>query len=443
MDGPSLAPQWLSFGRDPGPPARGGDRRPVHPRRENSSHNLAFASSTLEGNPRVLNRSRSSPMFDGGKSDRAKSPRSPKHASPSGTPPKTTPRSEPASILHAHIHSQIVAQEKPPSLDDEDNFPSLDNTKTTRPPLLYSRSQPNLLDEYKPGSGKKPTSAPMSPRQGGGSSSSSSSPVSSPPATMAQIVAPVVVVAAPPAAQPLSEQVQIEKLKSLVPTLPPGLPKASRHRLDFSSLKKSGGSSSSGQPVPMKKPASPIGRQAFFRKFPSEPAMLLPVDAHTSGQKAALHVTPGPAGIGAGAGPGPAAAREDKPPAPRKGSTGEDKEDRNDFFRGLVRREKSGENLTSGSYVRTSPLANTHVESAVEAPSPAPVDEESVPAPEPVAVPSAEDEERFMRGLGWVPEEEDHVPELDADEIAKGRLKLMTLSDPGTVSKLNKLHATL
>jgi len=30
---------------------------------------------------------------------------------------------------------------------------------------------------------------------------------------------------------------------------------------------------------------------------------------------------------------------------------------------------------------------------------------------------SVEDEERFLRNLGWVPEEEDHVPELTEEEI--------------------------
>jgi len=30
---------------------------------------------------------------------------------------------------------------------------------------------------------------------------------------------------------------------------------------------------------------------------------------------------------------------------------------------------------------------------------------------------SLEDEERFLRDLGWVPEEEDHVPELTEEEI--------------------------
>lgn len=36
----------------------------------------------------------------------------------------------------------------------------------------------------------------------------------------------------------------------------------------------------------------------------------------------------------------------------------------------------------------------------------------------------AEDEERFLRLLGWVPEEEDHVPELEEEEIAEVRHKL-------------------
>jgi len=42
----------------------------------------------------------------------------------------------------------------------------------------------------------------------------------------------------------------------------------------------------------------------------------------------------------------------------------------------------------------------------------------------PTQLPNVEDEERFLRLLGWVPEEEDHVPELDEDEIAEVRLKI-------------------
>jgi hypothetical protein len=37
---------------------------------------------------------------------------------------------------------------------------------------------------------------------------------------------------------------------------------------------------------------------------------------------------------------------------------------------------------------------------------------------------TVEDEERFLRLLGWVPDEEDHVPELEEDEIAEVRLKI-------------------
>lgn len=40
------------------------------------------------------------------------------------------------------------------------------------------------------------------------------------------------------------------------------------------------------------------------------------------------------------------------------------------------------------------------------------------------ALPDEEDEERFLRLLGWRPEEEDHVPELEEAEIAEVRLKI-------------------
>jgi len=44
-------------------------------------------------------------------------------------------------------------------------------------------------------------------------------------------------------------------------------------------------------------------------------------------------------------------------------------------------------------------------------------------APEPKLL-SLEDEERFLRNLGWVPEEEAHVPELTEEEIREEALKL-------------------
>ena len=37
---------------------------------------------------------------------------------------------------------------------------------------------------------------------------------------------------------------------------------------------------------------------------------------------------------------------------------------------------------------------------------------------------SPEDEEKFLRDLGWVPEEEDHVPELTEEEIFEESNKL-------------------
>eukprot|EP01114_Cavostelium_apophysatum_P014223 TRINITY_DN3636_c0_g1_i1.p1 TRINITY_DN3636_c0_g1~~TRINITY_DN3636_c0_g1_i1.p1 ORF type:complete len:431 (+),score=101.25 TRINITY_DN3636_c0_g1_i1:376-1668(+) len=51
--------------------------------------------------------------------------------------------------------------------------------------------------------------------------------------------------------------------------------------------------------------------------------------------------------------------------------------------------------------------------------SPPPTKHAEAAPQSPLSLASIEDEEKFLRGLGWVPEEESHVPELTAEEIAE------------------------
>lgn len=88
-----------------------------------------------------------------------------------------------------------------------------------------------------------------------------------------------------------------------------------------------------------------------------------------------------------------------KPRTPSSSSTGSSgSSDRNDFFLNLLNQEEQKKKKLEGDQS--------------DAEQSSFLDQEKVKS-----ITSEEDEEKFLRNLGWVPEEEDHVPELTEDEI--------------------------
>lgn len=100
------------------------------------------------------------------------------------------------------------------------------------------------------------------------------------------------------------------------------------------------------------------------------------------------------------------------------------KQRRNNFFQNVIKQEGQGklEDDSPIGHDQTlpppeDPSSDSSTESRIHTPSPPP--RIRSPLPEDV-----EDEERFLRTLGWVPESEENVPELGEEEIADVRVKI-------------------
>jgi len=171
------------------------------------------------------------------------------------------------------------------------------------------------------------------------------------------------------------------------------------------------------------------------------------------------------------------AAEKDKQLKAEKPKSGTVVLNRNDFFKGLVRKDSVGAEDTSKQHRRVGSVGNVATDDHSQSVNhPSPSVEESAPAERPAGVNanghgesytevntlavsvqtqplvniaetlsqlslrtngnintrssspklavSLEDEERFLRDLGWLPEEEAHVPELTEEEIQESALKL-------------------
>jgi hypothetical protein len=106
---------------------------------------------------------------------------------------------------------------------------------------------------------------------------------------------------------------------------------------------------------------------------------------------------------------------------------------RNNFLMDVFKREKqiqySGEDVRDPLDADYSPLLSTVVDTSIASNSPllegvTLARNDLVQNSQHAQLATVEDEERFLRLLGWVPDEEDHVPELEEDEIAEVRLKI-------------------
>lgn len=400
--GQSLAPEWLSFNKEPPSskdksPTKQTNDRDRNNRRfgkqhsyhhlthlsPSSSHSFSLSPSSYSNwrhadiNPRVLNRSKSSPVFDS--KENTESPKSPDR-----------------SNNERHFQGMLIRQK----------------TKLKgKPPLLSSRSQPNLL------TGDKATWQQPKIR----------SPPPSRTTSFLGNVAPVPLVSSPlsPSLVPTSItpvedlDLEMEKFRSLVPS--PSVASAATPKPPtrlVSTNRKTPHPKPNGRP---EKPATPPPSALQLRKATSEPSLLNNPNAEElrklkrEKSKVALKETLEEADV--------AVAK------------------RNTFFMDVFKREKqiqesSGEDVDSGASIplndaegRASPSIPLEVHNN-DIPSSLPEDvllarsEISRKPSPPAQLPAVEDEERFLRLLGWRPEEEDHVPELEEAEIAEVRLKI-------------------
>lgn len=415
--GQSLAPEWLLFNREL--PLSSQDKAPTKQHierdrpgrrfgKQHSYHHLthispsSLHSHTLQSsshnwrssdpNPRILNRSKSSPGFDS--KDNVDPPKSPDRSS--NVPVPTERHIGP---LHPRQKSKIKG----------------------KPPLMSSRSQPNLFTlEKGPWQQPKFRSPPPSRAPSLLSTSTLISSPSPPPvlpsvAPLNTTIPPPVHSTTPVTATPDDLDLEMEKLKILVPS--PSVASAPKPPTRLVSNRKGSHPKPPGRP---EKPATPPPN-IHFRKATSEPSLL-----NNGAEDVARKIR---------------AIKVEKAKVALK-ETLEEQEvvvaKRNNFLMDVFKREKQiqdcGEDVLSidvpDEAENFSPLSlnssdgNTHHEALY------PLHEEDLTQEDPNDLAQsepaslAEDEERFLRLLGWVPEEEDHVPELEEEEIAEVRLKL-------------------
>lgn len=432
--GQSLAPEWLSFSRElpsssqdksttkhnndrdrPGRRSFGKQHSYHHLTHisPSSSHSYALQSSSSnwrlsDPNPRILNRSKSSPVFDSKENaDVSKSP----------------DRSNLSSVVAERHLGSVYSRPKPKIKG--------------KPPLMSSRSQPNLFTVDKaPWQQPKLRSPPPSrPSLLSNSTLASASPPSSPisslvPTNMAAAVSsPVHLSPSTPAVIPDDLDLEMEKLRILVPS--PSVASAPKPPTRLVSNRKGSHPKPPGRP---EKPATPPPN-IHFRKATSEPSLLNNPNGIPNGDDVARKIR---------------AIKAEKAKVALK-ETLEEQEavvaKRNNFLMDVFKREKqiqdsSGEDVDNNTNVPDD-AENFSARSAIPVASSTILEyngetnsvlPEGVPLAhkrdllaqnqQPSQLPTVEDEERFLRLLGWVPEEEDHVPELEEDEIAEVRLKI-------------------
>lgn len=399
MEEPSLAPAWLSFNKEL--PASSQDKSPKphidrdKPKRfgkQNSGFHLTHSSSSYSSsassnwrnsdlNPRVLNRSKSSPVFD-----------LPLKANPEV--PKSPDRSSNNAPSERHFPVRTS--------------PLKHKLNKTKPPLLSSRSQPNLftMDKMSGWQHQKITSTRSPP-----SSRSSSFSAPAPPPTSALAVSAVSAAVSPslasatPSAQTDDVDPEMEKLRSLVPA--PSVTPLPKPPSRLASNRKS---AHVKMPDKAKKPTLPLAAQ--LKKASSESSLIhAPVVLDDLRRMKALKMEK----------------------VKNLKETVEDKDKaittRNNFFMDVIKLEKQQVQDSSEEELENAAIEGHDVDEAKsEADARASSEDESYPDPAESESqrlsPNVEDEERFLRTLGWVPDEEDHVPELDDSEIEEVRLKL-------------------
>jgi len=196
----------------------------------------------------------------------------------------------------------------------------------------------------------------------------------------------------------------LEHLKGLVPSTAPPAPKVLRN--NHSSKKPIPKSNSPAGPKPAI-PKPPFNK-SMFRKASSEPT--LPLNP-TYQEKYAKLIAQGNKSH--------SSASSSGSNTPERKDPGSDNEKNNnsraDFFLGLLKEEERKLKLQTDPNEKDSS------------------DESKLKSPEKIEL-NTEDEERFLRDLGWVPEEEVHVPELTEQEILEVRAKILPHKERPTVT---------
>lgn len=387
-------------------------------------------------NPRVLNRSKSSPGFGSPKSKQKKSPD--RAFSSFNKPPKPKPPKPPLSPTS---YMKSISQ---PNL--------LDNEKTSN--WIRQKIQQQQTSQSPPTPSPHVTSSPTSsPSSLSSSSSTSSSQPPMPPSASPPL---------PPTSPPLVLVPEIDKLKTLVPAT--GMPpKSVRPRAVV------------GPPLPLAKKAptaqpltssaaspspNPNGLAAYFRKATSEPSLM---HHKVSAQDAAL------AARRAEAAAKKARVLENEKAQAQllKEAVSSKQPKRSNFFQHVIKQEEQGAPTEDDSPIgidlaasteapyspsTTPPLLSPPLSSSISSSSSSLSSSNSSnnnhnnnsnsnnsngsnsnnnnsnnthagirsPLPE-----DMKDEERFLRTMGWVPDEEDPVPVLEEDEIRDVRVKII------------------
>jgi len=198
----------------------------------------------------------------------------------------------------------------------------------------------------------------------------------------------------------------LEHLKGLVPSTAPPPPKVLR------GSKKPGpkGSSPAGPKPSVPKP--PFNK-SMFRKASSEPT--LPLNP-TYQEKYAKLLAQGNKNNSSASSSG-SNTPERKDPGSDNEKNNKMFESRTDFFLGLLKEEQRRMKQQTDPNVKDHSSENG---------------ESKLKSLERVL--NTEDEEKFLRDLGWVPEEEVHVPELTEQEILEVRAKLLPQKERPTVT---------
>lgn len=345
---------------------------------------------------RVLNRSKSSPGF--GSPNKPKPKRSPdrsfeRNFSSSNKPSKLKMSKAP---FNPTSYGKSVSQ--PDLLNSSDRAPNWHQPRIS--PSVSFSSSPSLSPAPSP----TPSACVFAP-----SPLVTSSAVSSPPSIL-------IPASASPPPLPLSPSPplvpEIDKLKQLIPNSGPP-PKYVRRGVVGPPLPKKAPSATLPLPLPPSVVTNPSGSPShivspnspslYFRKATSEPLL-----THHKAQ------------IGSAARSKKLRAMETEKAQIHllKEATDVKQPNRNNFFQHVIQREVSGEPLLEDE----SPIGNDIVPVDVRPstpPPPSPPLGFRSPLPEDI-----EDEERFLRTLGWVPDEEDPVPVLAEEEMADVKIYL-------------------